>query len=82
MSLFMADIRKARREGRLQRRFQAADVRDTCPGWADSTYSVFLPKHRIGNPCGNAGYFVQHGYKSYSLIGEAGQSGQISDYRG
>ncbi len=71
MSLFMVDIQKARREGRLQHRFRAADVRDACPGWADGTYGVFLPKHRIGNPGGNVEYFVQHGDKSYSLIGDA-----------
>ena len=23
-----------------------------CPGWADHTYGVFLPKHRRGNPGG------------------------------
>ncbi len=32
------------------------------------TYTVFLPKHRVGNPGGYTPYFVQHEDGSYSLI--------------
>lgn len=66
----MDDIRRARREGRLPKRFRSEDVRRACPGWADRTYSVFLPKHRLGNPGGYTEYFIQHEDGSYSLIKE------------
>ncbi len=68
MSRFVDDIRRARCEGKLPKRFRAADVRRSCPGWADSTYSVFLSKHRTGNPGGYTAYFKQHSDGSYSLI--------------
>lgn len=44
------------------------DVRRACPGWADSTYGVFLPKHRRGNPGGYSAYFERHPDGAYSLI--------------
>ena len=47
-------------------RFRSDDVRGACPGWADATYSVFLPKHRKGNPGGYTVYFQQNAYGSYS----------------
>ena len=68
MSRFVEDIRRARRERRLAERFRAADLREACPGWANTTYSVFLPKHRVGNPAGYTAYFRQHADGSYSLI--------------
>jgi hypothetical protein len=68
VSRFVADIRKAVREGRLPKRFRAAEVRLACPGWADHTYGVFLPKHRKGNPGGYTAYFEQHKDGSYSLL--------------
>ena len=70
MSRFVSDIRKARREGRLLQRFYPKDVQKTCPGWADKTYHVFLPKHRRGNPGGYTIYFERHEDGSYSLIEE------------
>lgn len=48
VSRFVEDIRRARSEGGLQARFRPDDVRHACPGWADHTYGVFLPKHRRG----------------------------------
>ena len=48
-------------------RFRPADVRRACPGWADNTYSVFLPKHRRGNPGGYSEFFIQHEDGSCSL---------------
>lgn len=68
MSKFMDDIRRASKTGRLPVRFRADDVRTACPGWADSTYGVFLPKHRVGNPGGYTEYFVQNIDGSYSLL--------------
>lgn len=69
-SRFVEDIRQARRSGSLPHRFRADDVRSACPGWADHTYGVFLPKHRRGNPGGYTAYFLQHGDGSFSLIDE------------
>jgi hypothetical protein len=69
MSRFVEDVRRARRAGVLPERFRSADLRRTCPGWADHTYGVFLPKHRRGNPGGYTEYFVRHDDGSYSLIG-------------
>jgi hypothetical protein len=68
VSRFVADIQVAVREGRLGKRFRPSDVRRACPGWADRTYSVFLPKHRRGIPGGCTDYFEQHEDGSYSLL--------------
>jgi hypothetical protein len=56
---FIREIRKAVREGWLKEPFRANDVRLAVPGFADKTYNVFLPKHRIGNPDENTELFVQ-----------------------
>lgn len=37
------------RSGRLTEPFTAATVKSACPGWAQRTYPVFIPKHREGN---------------------------------
>ena len=68
MSRIVNDIRRALDAGLLPDRFRPNDVRIACPGWADHTYGVFLPKHRCGNPGGYTEYFVQHNDGSYSLI--------------
>ena len=68
MSRFVDDIRQARRQGKLPEHFRGSDVRRACPGWAVQTYTVFLPKHRVGNPGGYTAYFKQHTDGSYSLI--------------
>ena len=60
VSRFVEDIRRARAAGRLGERFRAADVRRACPGWAARTYSVFLPKHREGNPGSYTACFRQN----------------------
>jgi hypothetical protein len=70
VSRFLEDIRRARRSGSLPHSFRARDVRVACPGWAPQTYSVFLPKHRVGNPGGYTEYFVQHVDGTYSLAQE------------
>lgn len=68
MSRFVDDLRRARGEGRLPTNFRPEDVRRACPGWADHTYGVFLPKHRRGNPGGCTVYFEQHADGTYSLL--------------
>ena len=45
MSRIIEEMRKARREGRLPEQVRAADFKMACPGWAERTYGVFLPKH-------------------------------------
>ncbi|HYK52528.1 MAG TPA: hypothetical protein VEV38_03275 [Candidatus Eremiobacteraceae bacterium] len=69
-SKFVADIRRARSEGRLKERFLPSDLREACPGWADATYSAFPPQYRRGNPSGHVPYFDQHEDGSYSLLEE------------
>jgi hypothetical protein len=68
MSRLMNDIRSAARRGDLPARFRPADVRAACPGWAEQTYRVFLPKHRRGNPGGYTAYFERNEDGTYSLI--------------
>ncbi|WP_156077286.1 hypothetical protein [Saccharothrix sp. NRRL B-16314] len=68
MSRFVEDIRRARSQGVLPERFRPADVQKACPGWADATYHVFLPKHRLGNPGRYTSYFRRHDDGRYSLI--------------
>ena len=68
VSDLVTSIRRALAEGRLPDWFRGADVRVACPGWADHTYTNFLPKHRVGNPTGERAYFVQREDGSYSLL--------------
>lgn len=68
MSRFVNDLRNAVRRGELPARFRPDDVRKACPGWADHTYGVFLPKHRQGNPGGYTAYFARHADGTYSLL--------------
>jgi hypothetical protein len=46
---FASEIYAAVHTGRLQEPFNAKSVKQACPGWADRTYHVFLPKHAVGN---------------------------------
>lgn len=69
-SRFVADIRRARSEGRLKDRFLPIDLREACPGWADATYSAFPPQYRRGNPSGHVPYFEQNEDGTYSLLDE------------
>jgi hypothetical protein len=68
VSKFVEHIRRASRQGRLPARFDSDDVRRACPGWANNTYGVFLPKHRRGNPGGYTAYFERHADRTYSLL--------------
>lgn len=49
MKEFASQICAAVRAGRLVEPFNAAGVKHACPGWAEKTYHVFLPKHAVGN---------------------------------
>jgi len=42
-------IAAAVKSGRLKEPFSIADFRESCPGFADSTYRNFLRKHSRGN---------------------------------
>jgi hypothetical protein len=57
MNDFASQIYAAVRGGRLKEPFGPDDVRRACPGWAAKTYSVFLSKHRVGNPGGTTELF-------------------------
>lgn len=59
MKDFASEIYAAVRKGQLKEPFGPADVKRACPGWAERTYSVFLPKHRVGNPSGTTELFEQ-----------------------
>jgi len=52
MNTFVEDICRAVAQGDLPQHFRPEDVRHACPGWANQTHGVFLPKHRRGNPGG------------------------------
>lgn len=67
MSRMVAEIVRAREDGRLPERFRATDIRRACPGWAENTYRTVLPDHRVGNPGGRTPYFVRHSDGWYSL---------------
>ena len=67
MSDFVSAVRSAIREGKLKTPFRAKDVKEACPGWAASTYSTYLSKHRVGNPGGYTAYFRRHEKGLYSL---------------
>jgi hypothetical protein len=49
MRAFASEIYAAVKSRRLVEPFTPAMVRSACPGWADRTYQVFLPKHAEGN---------------------------------
>ena len=57
MKDFASQIYAAVQTGRLKEPFGPHDVRLACPGWARATYSVFLTKHRVGNPGGTTELF-------------------------
>jgi hypothetical protein len=50
MKEFASEIYAALRAGRLKEPFGPDDVKHACPGWAATTYTVFLSKHAVGNP--------------------------------
>ena len=67
-SKIIESIKVALKEKRLPERFNPYDFKRACPEFAEKTYHVFLPKHRVGNPGGYTEYFEQHLDGSYSLL--------------
>jgi hypothetical protein len=67
MKTFGHQIYAAVRSGKLTEPFTPDMVRRACPGQADHTYGVFLPKQRIGDPGGNTELFVRLSPGSYRL---------------
>jgi hypothetical protein len=68
MKDFASQIYDAVVQGKLKEPFGPSDVREACPGWNDRTYSVFLPKHRVGNPGGETELFEQVGEGLYRTL--------------
>lgn len=68
MSRFVDDVRRAVERGDVPARFRPQDLRRGCPGWANHTYGVFLPKHRRGNPGGYTEYFERNRDGTYTLM--------------
>lgn len=68
MSRFIQDIRLARVEANLPRKFRARDLMNACRDWPESTCRTFPGKHRRGNPGGFREYFIRHAEGLYSLI--------------
>ena len=57
MKEFASQIYAAINEDRLNEPFGPDDVKRACPGWANHTYTNFLPKHAIDNPGKNTELF-------------------------
>lgn len=68
MSRFVQDIRLARMEANLPRRFRARDLMNACHEWPESMCRTFPAKHRLGNPGGHREYFIRYGEGLYGLI--------------
>lgn len=68
MKKLASEIYNAVRSGKLKQPFNADMVRRAYPGWVDHTYTVFLPKHRVGNPGGNTKLFKQVGHGWYEVV--------------
>jgi hypothetical protein len=49
MKQFASEIYAAVKSGKLKQPFDAAMLKQACPGWAARTYSVFTAKHAVGN---------------------------------
>jgi hypothetical protein len=71
VKVFGSQIAAAVRSGRLAEPFTAAMVKRACPGWADRTYHVFLPKHAKGNGR-TTELFIRVGRGFYRLNKSAG----------
>ena len=56
-SRVVAKIDEAIAQGKLQQPFRPVEIQAACPGFAESTYHCFLPKHAQNNPDNNKVYF-------------------------
>ncbi len=61
-------IVRAVKSGQLQEPFGHDNFRRACPGFAEGTYSVFLNKHRKGNPGGVSELFEKMSKGKYRLL--------------
>jgi hypothetical protein len=68
MREFATQIYAAVRDQRLKEPFGPEEVRRACPGWAQRTYSTFLPKHAVGNPGKTSELFEWVGPGQYRTI--------------
>ena len=60
-------IYAAVRSRKLKEPFNAATVKEVCPGWSDSMYHTFLSKHAVGNRFDNTPLFVRERRGFYRL---------------
>ena len=65
--VLIQEIRAAVEAGRLKEPFSSKDVIQAGVRCAVSTPGTFLPKHRVGNPCGNTELFVRVARGRYRL---------------
>ena len=68
MKDFATQIYAAVRDQRLEEPFGPDDVKRACPGWAERTYTVFLPKHAVGNPGKTTELFERIGPGQYRTL--------------
>jgi hypothetical protein len=68
MKGFARQIYAAVRNRKLKEPFGPDDVKRACPGWAEHTYNVFLPKHAVGNPGKTTELFQRIGTGQYRTI--------------
>lgn len=63
-----SSIVEAVQNGKLEEPFTKDDFRKVCPGFAEGTHSVFLKKHRVGNPGGNTELFKEVSPGKFELV--------------
>jgi hypothetical protein len=64
-SLLLEKMRKARIKGKIPYKFRPKEVREKCPGFAQSTYYSFLSRHIHGKEYKQ--YFIRYERGIYSL---------------
>jgi hypothetical protein len=62
-----SQIYEAVRSGKLAEPLTPETVKRACPGWSDTTYKVFMNKHRVGNTGGQTELFVRIGPGQFKL---------------
>lgn len=67
MKAFEKQIRAAIESGILDEPFNAAMIREACPGWEDKTYHIVLSEHAAGNGCSSE-WFERVSFGLYRLI--------------
>ncbi|MGB9416442.1 MAG: hypothetical protein WCB58_09000 [Acidobacteriaceae bacterium] len=67
MKALEKQIRAAIESGILNEPFNAAMIREACPGWEDKTYHIVLSEHAAGNGCSSE-WFERVSFGLYRLI--------------